>query len=84
MFEIRNIDIQTKMIFHFNKSFPKCAAPDKFPTCSRLVGINRDNTSDRTSLTVRFNIELFRPVPTSPDLIGINLNKSRLAFFLKN
>ena len=50
MFEIRNIDIQTKMIFHFNKSFPKCAAPDKFPTCSRLVGINRDNTSDRTSL----------------------------------
>ena len=45
---------------------------------------SRDNTSDRTSLTVRFNIELFRPVPTSPDLIGINLNKSRLAFFLKN
>ena len=42
MFEIRNIDIQMKMIFHFNKSFPKCAAPDKFPTCSRLVGINRD------------------------------------------
>ena len=31
---------------------------------------------DRTSLTVR-------PFPTSPDLIGINLNKSRLAFFFE-
>ncbi|MGM9809759.1 MAG: hypothetical protein ACI30J_02695 [Paludibacteraceae bacterium] len=34
----------------------------RLPTSSRLVGINRDNTSDRTSLTT---------VPTSRELVGM-------------